>query len=167
MLTLEALFAQPDNDAVLRWMARHLTAVRRMGNPAAAEVRWPEEIRYFRAGVEPHPLDEAGCALFLTYGRQIPAAARCSVEIYNLLAHERTARIFAFQSGRWSFALRRDLARWPHGDGDEWRNGDTIDGTFDLRPLGSGWFVFHREDSEEEGWEPHDELRWAYEHAGR
>ena len=147
MMTVDALFAQPDNEAVLR----HLN------------LRRPADVLSFTAGTDGSPFDEGGQIFFHRYGRRVPEAARCSLGIVNILVQERTARIFALHQGRFTIALRRELS----GYGDQWfggLRGQTADGDVDLSALGSGWVLFHWNDDEEE----EDEPFWlAYELAGR
>lgn len=147
-LTLEALFAQPDNAPVLRLLKYHR----------------PEDVGRFEASAEAHPLDEGGMTLFHRYGRLVPESARCSLSHHSLLAHERTARIFALLWGRYTFALRRDFSRWDGRSGDHLRYGETLDGTVDLRSLGPAWALFHPDDDDTE---PEEVFRWAHELAGR
>lgn len=129
MLTIEDLFAQPDNAAVLRYL-------------------------------DGSPFDEGGQIFFHDYGRRIPHAARCRLDLVNLLVHERTARIFALHEGRFTIALRRDTTPF---DGDFVDNlrGYTADGSVDLSALGPGWVLFDWTGNEEE------EVWLAYELAGR
>jgi hypothetical protein len=94
-LTLAAIFAQPDNANVLRCLKL----------PRA------EDVRFFESGTDGSPFDEGGQIFFHGYGRLLPAAARCTVNTCNVLAHERTARIFALHQGRFTIALRPDFAR--------------------------------------------------------
>jgi hypothetical protein len=133
-LTVAALFAQPDNAGLLR----HL------------ELQRPEEVQYFEAGTDGHPLDEGGQIFFHRYGRLVPAAARCSVNICNLLAHERTARVFALHEGRFTIALRPDFS---HEGTDlcfcDPLRGETADGSVDLTQLGPGWVLFGADGDEE------------------
>jgi hypothetical protein len=148
-LTLEALFAQPDNKSVWRYLKLH----------------HPADVRCFEAGTDGSPFDEGGQIFFHRYGPKVPASARCSVDLCNLLAHEHTARIFALHEGRFTIALRPNVTRW---DAD-WecflsgRVGETLDGPVDLRLLGSGWELFGA-DSDEEAAEA---FLQAYELAGR
>jgi hypothetical protein len=146
MLTIAALFAQPDNAGVLR----HL------------KVNRPEDVRHFEADTDGSPFDEGGQIFFHRYGRLIPAAARCNLEICSLMAHERTARVFALHQGRRTVALRPDFSR---GSLDLCRplRGETLDGPVDLTALGPGWVLYHA-DSEEEA---HEAFLGAYELAGR
>lgn len=145
MVTLAALFAQPDNEAVLR----HLN----VGGPA--------DVRSFAAGVDGSPFDEGGQIFFHTYGRRVPAAARCTLGVVNLLVHPRSARIFALHAGRFTIALRRDPAGGREIGG---LRGQTADGVVDLSALGPGWALFVRDDEDE----AEDEPFWlAYEWAGR
>lgn len=146
-LTLQALFAQPDNAPVLRLLKYHR----------------PEDVGRFEASAEAHPLDEGGMTLFHRYGRLVPEPARCSLSYHSLLAHERTARIFALLWGRYTFALRRDFSRWDGKNGDHLRYGETLDGTVDLRSLGPAWALFHPDDDDAE---PEEVFRWAHELAG-
>ena len=146
MLTIEALFAQPDNEAVLRYLKLHR----------------PEDVRYFKASTDGSPFDEGGQIFFHRYGRRVPASARCTVGVCNLLAHERTARIFALHEGRFTVALRPDFSDWD-GEHGLRLHGETLDGAVDLRPLGPSWVLFQA-DSDEEAEEAF--LR-AYELAGR
>jgi hypothetical protein len=94
-LTVADLFAQPDNAGVLLYL----------------KLRRPEDARHFEAGTDGSPFDEGGQIFFHRYGRSVPAASRYSLELCNLLAHERTARIFALHEGRFTIALRADVAR--------------------------------------------------------
>lgn len=147
MLTAEALFAQPDNESVLRYLG--------LASPA--------DVRSFAAGTDGSPFDEGGQIFFHQYGRRVPDAARCSLGVVNILVHERTARIFALHRGRFTIALRRDLTPYGgryHGS----LRGQTADGVVDLSALGPGWMLFHWNDDEEE----EDEPFWlAYVLAGR
>ncbi len=148
-LTLEALFAQPDNEAVLRHLKIHR----------------PEDARRFEAGTDGSPFDEGGQIFFHRYGRKVPASARCSVQVCNLLAHERTARIFALHEGRFTIALRPDLSRWD--DSSDCflfgLRGETLDGTVDLSLLGPGWKLFAADGAAEAA----EAFLRAYELAGR
>ncbi|TKD09222.1 hypothetical protein [Polyangium fumosum] len=146
-LTVEALFAQPDNQRVFRFL----------------ELRGPEDVRFFEAGTDGSPFDEGGQLFFHRYGRDCPDASRCSLSLYNLMAHERTARIFALHRGRFTVALRRGDPRHDD-DPEEGLRGQTADGQVDLRALGPGWELFHGTDEVEEGAEL---FRRAYERAGR
>lgn len=148
-LTVEALFAQPDNAAVLRLLEYHRS----------------EDVKTFEASVNVHPLDEGGMTLFYRYGRLIAESARCSLSYHSLLAHERTARIFALHCGRYTFALRRDFSRWGGENGDHLRFGETLDGTVDIRALGSAWTLYDPAADDEA--EPEEVFLWAYELAGR
>ncbi|MDI1483715.1 hypothetical protein [Polyangium sp. y55x31] len=147
MLTVEALFAQPDNHDVLRCLG----------------LRSPEDVRFFEAGTEGSPFDEGGQIFFHDYGRGCPDASRCTLDRYNIMAHERTARIFAFHRGRLTVALRRGAPRHG-GDPTEMLRGETADGTVDLRALGPGWELFHGSDELDD---PEEPFRSAYELAGR
>jgi hypothetical protein len=60
MLTIEDLFAQPDNAPVLQYLG----------------VRSPADVTSFAAETDNHALDEGGQIFFHTYGRRVPAAAR-------------------------------------------------------------------------------------------
>lgn len=147
MLTIEELFAQPDNDSVLR---------------AYLKIRSPAEAPRFTAGTDGSPYDEGGQIFFHKYGRRVPDGARCSLGIVNLLVHERTTRIFALHTGRFTIALRRDLTPYPRWFGG--LRGQTADGVVDLGALGPGWYLFNWNDDEEE----EDEPFWlAHELAGR
>jgi hypothetical protein len=144
-LTLAALFAQPDNVRVLQYL----------------KLDRPEAVHSFEAGTDGSPLDDGGQIFFHRYGRLVPGAARCAVELCNLLAHERTARIFALHEGRFTIALRPDFSR----GGFRLRRlrGETFDGPVDLTQLGPGWVLFD-EDVDDEAAEAF--LR-AYELAGK
>lgn len=146
-ITIEALFAQPDNRTVLH----HLN------------LRSPADVLSFTAGDDGSPFDEGGQIFFHRYGRRVPENARCSLGSTNILVHERTARIFALHQGRFTIALRRDLSK----HGGQWfggLRGQTADGDVDLSALGPGWLLFNWNDDEEED----DEPFWlAYELAGR
>jgi hypothetical protein len=147
MLTIEDLFAQPDNAPVLQYLG----------------VRSPADVTSFAAETDNHALDEGGQIFFHTYGRRVPAAARCRLGIVNLLVHDRTARIFAVHRGRLTIALRRDLT--PYG-GNFFGGliGYTMDGNVDMSALGPGWVLFNWNDNEED----EDEPFWlAYVLAGR
>jgi hypothetical protein len=148
-LTLEALFAQPDNEGVFRYL----------------EIRRPEDVRHFEAGTDGSPFDEGGQIFFHRYGRKVPVSARCCVEASSLLAHERTARIFALHTGRFTIALRPDFSRWD-ASGDcflDGLQGETLDGSVDLRLLGPEWRLFAAEST----WEAAEAFLQAYELAGR
>ncbi|MDI1444034.1 hypothetical protein [Polyangium sp. 6x1] len=145
MLTVEALFAQPDNATVLR----HL------------KLRSPEDVTSFEAGTDGSPYDEGGQLFFHKYGRACPDATRCAVNICNIMAHERTARIFALHQGRFTLALRLPV----DGDDRERLCGWTADGTVDLRALGPDWVLFHGYDGDGED-EEYDPFLRAYELAG-
>jgi hypothetical protein len=124
MLTLEAIFAHPDNAAVLRYVGLR-----------------PEDVRHFAAGTDGSPFDEGGQIFFHRYGRLIPAPARCTLERWNLMVHERTARIFALHEGRFTIALR---------DGASGRlQAETLDGHVDLRALGPGWALLDSDGGDE------------------
>ncbi len=128
-LTLEAIFAQPDNEGVLRYL----------------KLRRPEDVSYFEAGTDGSPSDDGGQIFFHVYGRKVPASARCSIGVRNILAHEHSARVFALHQGRLTIALRLDDSRWD----DSRLHGETpLDGPVDLRPLGPGWELFWAEDEE-------------------
>jgi hypothetical protein len=148
-LTIDALFAQPDNASVWRCLKLHR----------------PEDVRYFEAGTDGSPFDEGGQIFFHRYGRKIPALARYSVELCNLLAHERTARIFALHWGRFTIALRPDSEQWDV-NWDCFLSGlldETLDGSVDLRLLGPGWQLFSADCAEEAA----EAFMQAYEQAGR
>ena len=91
-LTLAALFAQPDNAAVWRYL----------------NARGPEDVRSFEAEADGSPYDEGGQIFFHRYGRLVPAAARCIVCVEvpeNLLAHERTLDLRAgllYRNAHWA-----------------------------------------------------------------
>ncbi len=84
------------------------------------------------------------------------------MELSNILAHERTARIFALHKGRFTIALRPDFSNC---DADLCAPlySETLDGTADLRPLGPGWVLFHADSAEE----AEEAFPGAYELAGR
>lgn len=144
-LTLAALFAQPDNAGVLQYLGRD----------------WTEDVWYFEAGTDGSPFDEGGQIFFHRYGRLVPAATRCSVNNCNLLAHERTARIFALHEGRFTIALRSDIAR-RNLDCSRLRS-ETLDGPVDLTQLGSEWMLFGADSHEEAA----EAFFRAYELAGK
>jgi hypothetical protein len=121
-LTVAALFAQPDNASVL----------------AALGLRRPADVGYFEAGTDGSPFDEGGQVFFHDYGRLVPAAARCALGTDNVLAHERTARIFALHTGRFTVALR--VSRLLIGV--------TLDGPVDLSALGPGWGLLDATDGD-------------------
>lgn len=123
MLTLEALFAQPDNASVLRRL----------------QLSGPADVLSFRPGAEAHPLDEGGQIFFDRYGRRVPPATHCRLDIVNLMVHERTARIFALHEGRCTIAVRHDLT--PDADHAEGLIGYTADADVDLSDLGPGWVL--------------------------
>lgn len=141
-LTLEALFAQPDNERVLKLF----------------KYERPEDVGTFAAGATASPFDEGSMTLFHDYGRLLPESARCSLSYHSVLVHERTARIFALLWGRYTFALRRGR------NGDQLRCGETLDGFVDLRSLGPEWALFHSDDGDAEA---EGIFLRAYEHAGR
>ncbi|MDI3292098.1 hypothetical protein [Polyangium sp. 15x6] len=147
MLTLEALFAQPDNHRVFRCLG----------------LRGPGDVRCFEAGTDGSPFDEGGQIFFHDYGRDCPDASRCTLGLFNVMAHERTARIFALHQGRLTVALRRGDPRHG-GDPLERLRGETFDGSVDLRALGPGWELFYGNDELDDPGEP---FRLAYELAGR
>jgi len=132
MLTVADLFAQPDNAGVLLYL----------------KLRRPEDARHFEAGTDGSPFDEGGQIFFHRYGRSVPAAFRYSLELSNLLAHERTARIFALHEGRFTIALRQDVARGNLDLCGRLR-GETLDGPVDLTLLGPGWVLFGADGDEE------------------
>lgn len=144
-LTLAALFAQADSADVLR----HLKLLR------------PENVRYFEVAAGGSPFDEGGQIFFHRNGRSVPATARCTVYIYNLFAHERTARIFALHQGRFTIALRPDPAR---GNLDFCGPllGEALDGPVDLSQLDAGWVLFHADGDEDAA----EAFLGAYELAG-
>ena len=145
MLTVEALFAQPDNAGVLRHLKLHR----------------PEDVRHFEAGTDGSPFDEGGQIFFHRYGRLVPPTARCSLERCNVLAHEQTGRVFALHEGRFTIALRLDADCW----GDVFRHplrSETLDGPVDLRLLGPGWWLFGSDGDEE----AQEAFLKAYEQAG-
>jgi hypothetical protein len=147
-LTLAALFAQPDNAGVLQHLGLHR----------------PEDARRFKPGTDGSPFDEGGQVFFHRYGRLVPAAARCSLELSNILAHEQTARVFALHQGRFTIALRPDFAGG--GIGECFCSplrGETLDGSVDLTPLGPGWVLFGADGDEE----AREAFLAAYELAGR
>lgn len=147
MLTLEALFAQPDNETVLRYL----------------NLRSPRDVGCFEAGTDGSPFDEGGQIFFHRYGRRVPAGSRCTLELCSILAHERTARIFALHQGRFTIALRRGLSS--HG-GDHPGSllGGTMDGFVNLSALGPGWMLLGSSDEDEDD----DEAFFqAHELAGR
>ena len=145
ILTIEALFAQPDNEAVLRYLELHR----------------PEDVRYFEASITASPFDEGGQIFFHRYGRRVPASARCTVGACNVLVHEVTARIFALHEGRFTIALRPDFSHWDVDLGAP-LDGETLDGSVDLRALGSSWVRFYADSDEEEA----EAFQRAYELAG-
>jgi hypothetical protein len=121
VLTLAALFAQPDNALVLKHFAL------KPDTPFVTPAR--------------PSFDEGGKLFFVKWGAGIPPEATCSAGILNLMAHEQTARIFALHTGRLTVAVRRP------GAGP--CVGETMDGSVDLRGLGPGWALFDPEDEEE------------------
>jgi hypothetical protein len=145
-LTLAALFAQPDNAGVLRHLRLHR----------------PEDVRHFEAGTDGSPFDEGGQVFFHRYGRLVPAAARYSLELCNVLAHEHTARVFALHQGRFTIALRPDISRGGLDLCSPLR-GETLDGPVDLTQLGPGWVLFSADGDEE----AQEAFLGAYELAGR
>ncbi|HEY1188385.1 MAG TPA: hypothetical protein VGE74_12105 [Gemmata sp.] len=130
-LTLAALFSQPDNEGVWRYL----------------NARVPDDVRSFEAGADGSPFDEGGQIFFHRYGRLLPASARCVVcakVSNNLLAHELTGRVFALHTGRFTIALRTGFA----GAGGS-LCGVTLDGPIDHRVLGPGWLLFHEDGDDE------------------
>ena len=147
-LSLAALFAQADNAGVLR----HLGLER------------IEQVRLFEPCTDSSPFDEGGQIFFHRYGRFVPVTARCRLEGSNILAHEQTARVFALHQGRFTIALRPDLAS-KAGERSFYHplQGETLDGPVDLSPLGSGWILLAADGDEE----AQEAFQAAYEHAGR
>jgi hypothetical protein len=155
-LTLERLFAQPDNEGVLRHVLQNAKSLR------------PEEVRSFEAGTDGSPFDEGGQIFFHRYGRLLPRSAHCSLESCNILVHEETARIFALHEGRFTIALRLDKAGWDDVCHrlDVFRDSlrsETLDGHVDLRLLGPGWWLFSCDGDED----AQEVFLKAYEQAGR
>jgi hypothetical protein len=142
-MTVAALFAQPDNAGVLHYL----------------NLPRPEDVGYFEAGVDGSPFDEGGQIFFHRYGRGLPTAARCSLELCNILVHERTARIFALHEGRFTIALRRDFSRRP---GRYPLQSETLDGPVDLTLLGRGWMLLCLDEGE-----AREAFLAAYDAAGR
>jgi hypothetical protein len=68
--------------------------------------------------------------------------------ISNVMAHERTARIFALRLGRFTIAFRPDFGR---GDGGfaSGLHAETADGEMDLRSLGPEWALLFADSQEE------------------
>src|SRR5262245_9325782 len=133
MLTIEAIFAQPDNEAALR----HLNLCQ------------PKDIPYFETATDGSPFDEGGQIFFHKYGRKVPATARCAFGTVNLMAHERTARIFALHQGRFTILIRRVFPMGESPDGRRLRYEETLDGAVDLSLLGPSWELFHADGVEE------------------
>jgi hypothetical protein len=146
-LTVEALFAQPDNAPVLRLFGY----ARR------------EDVGHFQASADAYPLDEGGVIFFRDYARLLPNGARCSLRYHNVLAHEETARIFALHWGRFTFALRWGVAPGEPDASDRLLRGETLDGTVDLRPLGPGWALWSAASDDAE---PEEIFLRLYERAG-
>lgn len=144
-LALEQMFAQPDNKGV--WDLLRLCG--------------PADVGFFETHAEGHPLDEGGTLFFHRNARAIPNVARYTVAHHNLLAHDRTARIFALHHGRATFALR--IAPGEEEGFHASLRSETIDGRVDLRKLGEGWVIFGADSAEEEA----AAYARAYQHAGR
>jgi hypothetical protein len=114
--------------------------------------------------VDGHPLDEGGQIFFHRYGRSLPTATRCHLELCNILVHERTARVFALHHGRFTIALRRGrhtLRSYQSGTGT--LRSETLDGPVDLTQLGPSWTLYSADDDEE----AQEAFLAAYELAGR
>ena len=127
ILTLDALLSNPKNESVMRYMG----------------ICGPEDVSYFASATDGSPFDEGAGIFFHQYGGQLPDSTYCSVNTFNLIAHERTATIFAFHEGHLTIALR------PDKKGDALMEcfisslkGETLDGRVDLSGLGSGWVLF-------------------------
>lgn len=133
-LTLAALFAQPGNASLLRFLG----------------LQTPEDVRVFEVGASGSPYDEGGRFFFHNYGRFVPSASRLCLCIHNILAHERTAQAFALHHGRFTFALRADFVKL---DRDliftSGLRSETLDGDVDLTPLGPRWTIVAADDSED------------------
>lgn len=142
-MTLEAIFAESDNERVLTLL----------------RFARPEDVVRFEVNAEASPFDEGGKTLFYRYGKLLPDSARNTLDYHCVLVHEHSARIVAFLWGRYTFALRRGGE-----NGDDARVGETLDGAVDLRSLGPEWVLFHDEDDD---LEPEDLFLRAYELAGR
>ncbi len=132
-----AIAAHPDNETVL--------ALLELDAPARLEI-----------GGDASPFDEGG-RIFHRHAARVPRSARWAASTYQLLVHERSARIFAFHRGRLTIALRAEV----EPDRDELRVGETIDGPVDLRARGPGGMLFHDDEDGEE------RVARAYERAGR
>lgn len=145
-VSLAAIFAQPDNAAVLRYLN-------------CAQI---EDARYFDSGVDGHPADEGGQVFFHKYGRRLPDATRCSICTSNILVHERTSRVFALHQGRFTIALRADFSQLSDCFTAPLL-GVTLDGNVDLRALGPEWVLFGADEEEDAA----AAFLAAYELAGR
>ena len=68
--------------------------------------------------------------------------------VSNVMAHERTARIFALHLGRFTVAIRPDFGR---GDGEYAGRlrAETMDGEMDRRLLGPDWAMLFADSQEE------------------
>lgn len=79
--------------------------------------------------------DEGARVFFDKYGKNIPDDCKCSFYIYNIYLNSESGLIFAFQIGRFTFAIR-----YPLRDNDENRQKRyTLDDWIDISILGNDW----------------------------
>lgn len=139
----DRVFAHPDNAAVL---------ARLEAEPSDRLAR----------GTDGYGYDEGAGVFFWQWGRQVPDDAKFDLSYHHLMIHPVTARIFAFQHGRFTFVLRRDWARAGEVPDEGARVGYTLDASVDFSGLGDPWCLVNGRVDDEES-----ELVWAWELAGR
>ncbi|MFY0533195.1 hypothetical protein [Nannocystis pusilla] len=141
----DRVFAHPDNAAVLAWLEA-------------------EPSVQLKRGTDGYGYDEGATVFFWEWGRSVPEDAKFDLSYHHLMIHPVTARIFAFQHGRFTFVLRRDWARAGEVPEEDARVGYTLDASVDFSELGDPWCLLNGRVGEgDEG----DELLWAWELAGR
>lgn len=141
----DRVFAHPDNAAVLAWLEVEPSVRLEPGSNGCG-------------------YDEGAGVFFWKWGRRVPEDAKFDLSFRHLMIHPVTARIFAFQHGRFTFVLRRDWARAGEVPAEDARVGCTADAHVDVSDLGDPWCLMN--DHVDEGAEE-TELQWAWELAGR
>lgn len=145
VVTLDEIFANSDNGPLLAFLG----------------LASPSDVRYVAPGDQVSPFDEGGVLFFDDWAAAIPAGAKMTIDISNVLVHERTAQIFACHQGRLTVFFRCDFARTGVTSRDSHRVGETLDGGIDIRALGPAWALLHAfcDDIEQQ-------LSWAHDLAG-
>lgn len=81
--------------------------------------------------------DEGARVFFDIYGQNIPNDCKYSFSIYNIYLNRESGLIFAFQIGRFTFALRN-----PYRNNDNRQKCYTLDDWIDISILGNEWILF-------------------------